>query len=114
MLTSWALIYVVKAAQITFRAFVRLSINFNLVQAELRIFGQKDIQQFKIIERMVNDLFIPVKLKMVKTVDNSDGLALSSRNKYLSVEQRQHALIVPQVIAFIVNQIIKLVNLNRN
>lgn len=81
---------------------------FNLVQPNYAFFGQKDIQQFKIIERMVNDLFIPVKLKMVKTVRNSDGLALSSRNKYLSVEQRQHALIVPQVIAFIVNQIVKL------
>lgn len=81
---------------------------FNLVQPDYAFFGQKDIQQFKIIERMVNDLFIPVKLKMVKTVRDSDGLALSSRNKYLSTEQRQHALIVPQVIEFIANQIIKL------
>lgn len=81
---------------------------FNLVQPDYAFFGQKDIQQFKIIERMVNDLFIPVKLKMVKTVRNSDGLALSSRNKYLSAEQRQHALIAPQVIKFIVNQIVKL------
>jgi pantoate--beta-alanine ligase len=81
---------------------------FNLVQPDYAFFGQKDIQQFKIIERMVNDLFIPVKLKMVKTVRDSDGLALSSRNKYLSTEQRQHALIVPQVIEFIVNHIIEL------
>ena len=81
---------------------------FNLVQPDYAFFGQKDIQQFKIIERMVNDLFIPVKLKMVKTVRDSDGLALSSRNKYLSTEQRQHALIVPQVIEFVANQIVKL------
>ncbi len=81
---------------------------FNLVQPDYAFFGQKDIQQFKIIERMVNDLFIPVKLKMVKTVRASDGLALSSRNKYLSPEQRQQALIVPQVIEFIINQIVEL------
>lgn len=81
---------------------------FNLVQPDYAFFGQKDIQQFKIIERMVKDLFIPVKLKMVKTVRDSDGLALSSRNKYLSTEQRQHALIVPQVIEFVANQIVKL------
>ncbi len=81
---------------------------FNLIQPDYAFFGQKDIQQFKIIERMVNDLFIPVKLKMVNTIRASDGLALSSRNKYLSTEQRQQALIVPQVIEFIANQIIKL------
>ncbi|MBX9599143.1 MAG: pantoate--beta-alanine ligase [Burkholderiales bacterium] len=81
---------------------------FNLVQPDYAFFGQKDIQQFKIIERMVNDLFIPVKLKMVKTIRASDGLALSSRNKYLSPEQRQQALIVPQVIEFIINQIVEL------
>lgn len=81
---------------------------FNLIQPDYAFFGQKDIQQFKIIERMVNDLFIPVKLKMVNTIRASDGLALSSRNKYLSTKQRQQALIVPQVIEFIANQIIKL------
>jgi pantoate--beta-alanine ligase len=79
-----------------------------LIQPDYAFFGQKDIQQFKIIERMVNDLFIPVKLKMVKTIRASDGLALSSRNKYLSTEQRQQALIVPQVIEFIVNHVIEL------
>ena len=81
---------------------------FNLIQPDYAFFGQKDIQQFKIIERMVNELFIPVKLKMVKTVRASDRLALSSRNKYLSTEQRQDALIVPQVIEFIANQIVEL------
>lgn len=81
---------------------------FNLIQPDYAFFGQKDIQQFKIIERMVNDLFIPVKLQMVNTIRASDGLALSSRNKYLSTKQRQQALIVPQVIEFIANQIIKL------
>ncbi len=81
---------------------------FNLVQPDYAFFGQKDIQQFKIIERMVNDLFIPVKLQMVNTIRASDGLALSSRNKYLSTEQRQQALIVPQVIEFIANQIVEL------
>jgi pantoate--beta-alanine ligase len=72
---------------------------FNLIQPDYAFFGQKDIQQFKII---------PVKLKMVKTIRASDGLALSSRNKYLSTEQRQQALIVPQVIEFIVNHVIEL------
>lgn len=81
---------------------------FNLVQPDYAFFGQKDIQQFKIIERMVNDLFIPVKLQMVNTIRASDGLALSSRNKYLSTGQRQQALIVPQVIEFIANQIVEL------
>lgn len=61
---------------------------FNIVQPDVAVFGTKDFQQFAIIQRMVSDLAIPVKLIGVATVREQDGLAMSSRNRYLSREQR--------------------------
>ena len=67
---------------------------FNLVQPDLAVFGQKDFQQLKVIERMVKDLGLPVKVMPAPTLRASDGLALSSRNQYLSEAERTLA---PQI-----------------
>lgn len=67
---------------------------FNLVQPDVALFGQKDIQQYTVLKKMVKDLDVPIELVMVPTVRESDGLALSSRNAYLSAEERQDAALI--------------------
>lgn len=62
---------------------------FNITQPDLAIFGQKDIQQFVLIERMVHEFNHPVRLLMGETVREADGLAMSSRNTYLSTQERK-------------------------
>jgi pantoate--beta-alanine ligase len=70
----------------------------NIVLPDVAVFGAKDWQQAAIIQRMVADLNFPVKVIVAPTVREPDGLALSSRNKYLDAEQRQHALVLNRAI----------------
>lgn len=64
----------------------------NLCQPTFACFGQKDYQQLRAVEAMVADLNLPVAIQRVPTVREPDGLALSSRNRYLDDEQRSHAV----------------------
>lgn len=67
---------------------------FNIVQPTHALFGQKDFQQAWLIRRMVADLDLPIIIKVAPTVRESDGLALSSRNRYLSSVERQAATVL--------------------
>lgn len=71
---------------------------FNIVQPQTVYFGEKDYQQVVIIKRMVEDLALPVRVIAVPTVRDTDGLALSSRNVYLSEVERRAATIVPRTL----------------
>ncbi|MGH8556263.1 MAG: pantoate--beta-alanine ligase [Methylococcales bacterium] len=64
---------------------------FNMVQPDVAVFGEKDFQQLTIIRKMVADLNFPVRIESVATVRESDGLAMGSRNRYLSAHERQLA-----------------------
>lgn len=70
----------------------------NLALPDRAYFGRKDAQQVDVIARMVRDLDVPVKIVPVETVRDADGLALSSRNRYLTSEQRQQALAFPRLL----------------
>ena len=67
---------------------------FNLAQPDRAYFGQKDAQQVQVLTRMVKDLFFNLQLRIMPIVREADGLAKSSRNTYLSAEERQAGLIL--------------------
>jgi len=71
---------------------------FNIVQADVAAFGRKDAQQCAVIERMVADLDIPVRLVYGETIREHDGLAMSSRNAYLSAEERVKAPVLHRAL----------------
>jgi len=72
---------------------------FNIVQPDVAVFGEKDYQQLQVIKRMVADLHMPLTIIGAPTVREADGLAMSSRNVRLSVEDRQAALVLSKSLA---------------
>jgi len=68
-------------------------------QADVAFFGQKDYQQLCVIKKMVADLNVPIEIVMGPTLREPDGLAMSSRNRYLSEEERCRAAVLPQSLA---------------
>jgi len=72
---------------------------FNIVQPDVAYFGQKDAQQARIIQQMVRDLDVPVSVSVCPIVRSADGLALSSRNRYLDTAQRANAVALSQALA---------------
>lgn len=74
---------------------------FNLVRPELAVFGAKDWQQAAVIQRMVADLNFPVKIIVAPTVREADGVAMSSRNKYLVGDLRSQAVVLSRSIALV-------------
>jgi pantoate--beta-alanine ligase len=72
----------------------------NIIQPDRAYFGQKDYQQLKVIERMVRDLDVPVEIVPMPIIREPDGLAMSSRNLYLSPEERRAALVLCKSLAY--------------
>jgi len=72
---------------------------FNIVQPHLAWFGRKDAQQVAVLKQMVRDLNLGVEIRVVDTVRDADGLALSSRNARLSTTERERALSIPRALA---------------
>jgi pantoate--beta-alanine ligase len=78
---------------------------FNIVGASTAYFGEKDAQQLRVVRRMVRDLSMPVEIVPCATVRDDDGLALSSRNRYLDATQRKRALALPQALRAVADAI---------
>jgi len=72
---------------------------FQVVYPAIAAFGQKDAQQATLIQRMVRDLLLDVEILVLPTLRDADGLALSSRNRYLSADQRRAALAIPRSLS---------------
>ncbi len=78
---------------------------FNLVQPEVALFGEKDWQQLAVIARMVRDLQLPIAIVGVPTRRDADGLALSSRNQYLTAAQRATAAVIHATLMTIAHEL---------
>lgn len=72
---------------------------FAIVWPKVALFGRKDYQQLRVIQKMVSDLHFPITIVGCPTVREADGLALSSRNRYLSAEERVAALAIPEALS---------------
>jgi pantoate--beta-alanine ligase len=71
---------------------------FNIVRPDAAYFGQKDAQQAAVLRRLVRDLNLGLELRVLPTVRDADGLALSSRNVYLAADERERALALPRAL----------------
>ncbi len=71
---------------------------FNIIMPHRAYFGEKDYQQLQVIKRMTRDLFMPITIVPVPTIREADGLAMSSRNSYLSPTERQAARVMPRAL----------------
>lgn len=78
---------------------------FNIVQSDIAFFGRKDYQQLAVIRQMVTDLLLPIEVRGVPTGRAEDGLALSSRNGYLTPGERQQAPAIYQALSWAAQQI---------
>src|SRR5258708_11797609 len=78
---------------------------FHIVEPDVAVFGEKDFQQLTIIRRMVADLCMPVEVVAAPTMRDSDGLAMSSRNQYLTSEERQVAPRIYQTLLAAANRL---------
>jgi pantoate--beta-alanine ligase len=82
-----------------FRAVATVCLKlFSIVRPQVAYFGQKDAQQAAVLRRMVRDLDLDLELRVLATVRDEDGLALSSRNAYLTTEDRERALALPRAL----------------
>jgi pantoate--beta-alanine ligase len=79
----------------------------NIVQPDVAVFGQKDAQQALILRRMVQDLNVPVTLHVHPTIREADGLAMSSRNRFLDSTQRHHATSLIRALRLVEEQVAK-------
>ncbi|SKA45168.1 pantoate--beta-alanine ligase [Enterovibrio nigricans] len=77
---------------------------FNMVQPDVACFGEKDFQQLAVINKLVNDLCLPIEILPVTTVREMDGLAMSSRNTRLTVDERQRAPVLSKTLRWISSQ----------
>jgi len=78
---------------------------FRITRCHVALFGEKDFQQLRVIRAMAEDLWLDVDVRGVATVREADGLAMSSRNSYLSAEQRAAALVLPQTLQALVKRV---------
>ncbi len=81
-----------------------VNILFNIVQPDIAVFGEKDWQQLTIIRQMVHDLHLPTRIVSVATVREHDGLAMSSRNRYLDASERRRAAALSQTLIAMAEQ----------
>ena len=75
-----------------------VAILFNITQPDIAYFGQKDLQQVAILKKMTRDLHFPIKISVCATIRETDGLAMSSRNRYLSAEDRSESLLLNKTL----------------
>ncbi len=71
---------------------------FNITRADVAYFGQKDYQQVQVVKKMVEDLNVPIEIEMLPIIRERDGLAMSSRNRYLSDDERKEALVLSKAL----------------